>query len=238
MAINPKKLSLYAITGILAAVIVIAAVMTAGVQLPTTKASTGTLHVYIKDAPVELQYLYVTIDSLEVQNPDGTGWTTLTLTGNHEHFDLLALQDKTMGLAVQDLAVGSYNKIRLHVKDATAVFSDDPTEVDLKVPSEKIDILIKFEIKAEQPTSIIIDMTADSVAISNSNNLKPVIKATVIPPTENSPAIQGATTETTEPPTTTPPPTTDTPTETPVETPTTAPTLPSETPPATGTIQT
>ncbi len=211
MAINQKKLGLYATAGILAAVIVIAAIMTAGVQLPTSKASTGTLHVYIKDAPVTLQNLYVTIDSVEVQNSDGNGWTTLTFTGDAgpAHFDLLTLQDVAKDLTTQQLPAGNYAKIRLHVQDASAVFADNPeNEVTLTVPSGKIDIVVHFEIKADQTTQILIDMTADTLAISNSHNLKPVIKATVIPPTENLPTSQNQQIQTTEPPTTTPPPTT------------------------------
>ncbi len=251
MAINQKKLGLYAITGILAAVIVIAAVMTAGVQLPTqtnngnsgstnTQANTGTLRVYIKDAPVTLENLYVTIDSVEVQSQDGSGWTTLTFTGDTgpAHFDLLTLQEIAKDLATQDLPVGTYNKIRLHVQEASAVFSDSPDEVTLKVPSDKIDIIVKFEIKADQTTQVLIDMTADFVAISNSHNLKPVIKATVIPPEETSQSSQGVEALTTEPPTTTSPPTSEPPTETPTETPTTEPTLPTETPTTTSTADT
>ncbi len=236
MAINPKKLTLYAATGILAAVIVIAAVMTAGVQLPTSRASTGTLHVYIKDAPVDLTNLFVTIDSVEVQNSDGNGWTTLAFTGDVRtaNFDLLALQDVAKDLSTQQLPAGNYTKIRLHVEDASAIFSDNPDEVSLKVPSGKIDIIVHFEIKAEQATQVLLDMTADTVAISTSGNLKPVIKATVIPATENVPTNQGLQNRATEPPTITPPAPTETPIETPTETAPTS-TAPSETPSTTGT---
>jgi hypothetical protein len=86
--------------------------------------------------------------------------------------------------------------------------------VHLKVPSDKIDIIVKFEVKADATTQVIIDMTADWIAISNSHNLRPVLKATVLTYVEptNSPG---------EPPTTSTPEATPTtvPTETPENTP-------------------
>ena len=254
MAINPKRLGLYAFTGILAAVVVIAAVLGSGVQLPSTAvptnsnsgntqtlANTGKLQVYIKDAPVELSNLYITIDNVEVLNKDGNGWTKLDFTEGTEtvHFDLLILQDVTKDLSTAEIPAGDYSKIRLHVLSAAAVFSDDPeTEVPLKVPSGKIDIIVKFQIIEGETTQVILDMTADTVAISNSHNLKPTIKATVIPPEEPSSTPSSVAGAPTENPTTTPteasetPTETSTPTPTPTETPTTAPT---ETPAATPT---
>ena len=141
MAINPKRLGLYAFTGILAAVVVIAAVLGSGVQLPSTAvptnsnsgntqtlANTGKLQVYIKDAPVELSNLYITLDNVEVLNKDGNGWTKLDFTEGTEtvHFDLLILQDVTKDLSTAEIPAGDYSKIRLHVLSAAAVFSDDP----------------------------------------------------------------------------------------------------------------
>ena len=192
MAINTKKISLYVFAGIASAVIIIAAIFTSGIQLPSNSSSPnpitlGTLTVSIKDAPVQLSKLEVTIDSIEVQNQNN-GWTKLPFTEGTQtvHFDLLTLQDISKDLSTTQLPTGNYLKIRLHVKDATATFTDGKT-ADLKVPSDKIDIIVKFEIKEGATTKVLIDMTADSVAISNSNNLKPVLKATVTPPTDSNP---------------------------------------------------
>jgi hypothetical protein len=188
MATNAKKISLYVITGIAAAVILIAGVYTSGIKLPSNADSQnpitlGTLMVSIKDAPVELSKLEVTIDSIEVQSEKG-GWTKLPFVDGTQttRFDLLALQDISKDLSTTQLPVGNYLKIRLHVKDATATFTDGSI-ADLKVPSDKIDIIVHFQINEAATTKVLIDMTADSAAISNSHNLKPVLKATVTPPT-------------------------------------------------------
>jgi hypothetical protein len=53
---------------------------------------------------------------------------------------------------------------------------------DLKVPSGKIDIIIRFEIDSDETTYLLIDMEADWVAISQSNRLRPIFKATVAEP--------------------------------------------------------
>ena len=192
MAINTKKISLYVFAGIAVAVILIATVYTSGIRLPSNSGSQnpitlGTLTISIKDAPVKLSTLEVTIDSIEVQS-ENNGWTKLPFIEGTQtvQFDLLVLQDISKDLSTTQLPVGDYSKIRLHVKDATATFTDGKTTV-LKVPSDKIDIIVKFEIKEGATTKVLIDMTADSVAISNSNNLKPVLKATVTPPTDSNP---------------------------------------------------
>jgi Domain of unknown function (DUF4382) len=227
MAINTKKISLYVFAGIAAAVILIAAVYTSGIRLPSNAGSQnpitlGTLTVSIKDAPVQLSTLEVTIDSIEVQS-ENNGWTKLPFIEGTQtvHFDLLALQDISKDLSTTQLRTGDYSKIRLHVKDATATFADGKTAV-LKVPFDKIDIIVKFEIKEGATTKVLIDMTADSVAISNSNNLKPVLKATVTPPAPvstptESPSISAPTASPTE---TSEPTPTENPTPTPMPTPT------------------
>ncbi|MCL4430540.1 MAG: DUF4382 domain-containing protein [Chloroflexi bacterium] len=212
MAINTKKLSIYVIAGIAAAIIIIAAISTSGVHLPSNTqnpVTLGTLTVSIKDAPVQLSKLEVTIDSIEVQSQNNS-WINLPFIDGTQtvHVDLLTLQDISQDLSTTSLPTGNYTNIRLHVKDATATFQDGSV-VNLNVPSDKIDIIVHFQIKEDATTKVLIDMTADSVAISNSHNLKPVVKATVTDP---------ATSTSTE----TPGPAT--PTETPTPTPTEAPT--------------
>ena len=147
----------------------------------------GTLTVSIKDAPVQLSKLEVTIDSLEVQSKN-YGWVNLPFVEGVEsvHVDLLTLQDVSKELSTTQLPSGNYTNIRLHVKDATATY-ENGNVVPLKVPSDKIDVITRFEIKENTNTNLLIDMSADSVAISNSHNLKPVVKATVTSPVTPTP---------------------------------------------------
>ena len=165
---------------------------------------------------MDIKELWITLDGLEVQGKDG--WIELNFLDEEENvnFDLLKLEDTSKDLSVTQLPTGNYSKIRLHVKDASATFQDD-TIAELKVPSQKIDIIIKFEIQEDQNTEVLIDMTADWIAISNSHNLKPVLKATVTYsdtiPDQNTQKTQTPTETPTEEPTEPPEPT-----ETPEET--------------------
>ena len=177
MATNKKQVGTYATAGVIIAVLMIAAIFASGI-LPNQKM--GTLRVSITDAPVELKKLDVTINGLYVNSKDSDSWTPLNFVDNklEVNFDLLTLNNVIMDLSLQQIPAGSYSKIRLDVVKAEATFMDDTT-AELKVPPGHIDIIISFEIKADQETSLLIDMQPDTVAISNSNNFKPIIKATV-----------------------------------------------------------
>lgn len=166
-------------------IVIIAVVIVAffAMNLNTNSTQFGTLNVLITDAPVDLSKLEVTIDTIEVQSQNSS-WINLAFVNGTQSFrvDLLALQNITQDLSTTQIPVDNYTKIRLHVADAVATYEDDVTD-DLTVPSEKIDVIVHFEIKADTSTNVLLDMTADSAAISTSNNLKPVLKATVELPT-------------------------------------------------------
>jgi len=182
-----KKLAFY----LVAAVAVIAIILVAFFALsnfPTNiAAATGTLVVSITDAPVDLSKLEVTIDSLEVQSQSDS-WTDIPFIDGVQsvRVDLLSLQSISQDLSTTQLPAGNYTKIRLHVRDATATYEDGTTD-NLNVPSDKIDVIIHFEIEEKATTNVLIDMSADTASISNSHNLKPVLKATVVPSTASTP---------------------------------------------------
>lgn len=91
---------------------------------------------------------------------------------------MLALRNVTKDLSLAQIPTGNYSKIRSDVKTANATYTDG-TAVDLTVPPGHIDVIIKFEVTENQETKLLIDMQPDTVAISNSHNLKPILKATV-----------------------------------------------------------
>ena len=163
---------------------IIAIILVASFQFGAIQANqttTGTLTVSIKDAPVDLSKLEVTIDNIDVQSKDN-GWISIPFFVGVQsvRFDLLSLRDISQELSTTQIPAGNYTKIRLHVRDATATYKDGTTD-SLNVPSDKIDVIIHFEVKAASTTNVMIDMTADFVAISNSHNLRPVLKATIVP---------------------------------------------------------
>jgi len=84
---NGKRVGIYAVSGVLIAVMIIAGVLVSGIQLPS-KVNAGTLVVLITDAPVDLRDLNLTIGSLSIQDEDGH-WIDLELLEKPAYFNLL-----------------------------------------------------------------------------------------------------------------------------------------------------
>ncbi|UCE29640.1 MAG: DUF4382 domain-containing protein [Candidatus Bathyarchaeota archaeon] len=195
MTNNGKKTMLYATGGVLIAFLIIASLAISSLTIPglefpwfTTSsppvASAGTLAVLLIDSPVNLTHLNVTLDSISAHRPgyDNETWVSLAFVGNatEVYFDLLALRDVAMNLSITEIPPGNYTMIKMHIKSANATYADGNT-TDLDVPSEHIKVIIRFEIAEGETTTILIDMQADSVAVSHSKKLKPVLKAIVLP---------------------------------------------------------
>jgi hypothetical protein len=183
MGYDSRKLSLYGTTGVLVAALIIAGVVFSGLRLPTFVLNTGTLVVKLTDAPVELKHLNVTIANLSAQRiEDGNEtWENLSFVDGvpEVYVDILALQNITRDLSITEISPGNYTKLRMTITTANATYVNGET-VDLKVPPGRIDVKVHFEIKAGETTKLLIDMQADWVAISHSQNLRPVLKATVL----------------------------------------------------------
>jgi len=199
-----RKIGLRMALGILAAITIIGAVFVSGIQLPGIQAQTGKLNIYLKDAPVEVDALWINITALEVHktgDADGKGeWIQIDISNTFEEeedyleFDLLKYQDQAvLELAKAEAYTGTYNKIRVTVTTAETWSWDDSVEVDddlypedaedytispLKVPSNRIDVIIDFYIETEGEVTVTIDMQPDWIAIHN-GNLRPVMKAIV-----------------------------------------------------------
>ena len=114
MAVSKRKIGIYSVTGILAAVIIIVSIFASGLQIPLGSdnqgqmgSNMGTLSVSIKDAPVDLKELWITIDSLYVQSAQDDKWVELTLDADQPvEFDLLTLQDTSLKLSQDAISVG------------------------------------------------------------------------------------------------------------------------------------
>lgn len=187
MSANKKRIGIYATAGVATAIIIIAAISASGIQLPTNQNKTGTLLVSIKDAPVDLKELILTIDGLYILNSEDDKWTELTLKeGQSMTFDLLQLTGgNSLQLSEETVSAGEYSKIRLDVTEAIATYTDskgtEHTGESLKVPPGHIDIITSFSIGDNQVTGLMIDMQPDTAAISDSGNFKPIVKMTVTP---------------------------------------------------------
>jgi len=202
-----KKIGLRILAGFLVAITIIVAVFASGIQLPSTKIETGRLTVLLKDAPVDVDELWITVTDLEVHKvgEDDGEWIPIDFSVyyNELTFDLLEYQDengKVLELADVEIAEGTYNKIRMNVTKAWAWYylefdeNGDPVDVDengkptneemikkdpLKIPPDQIDVITKFYISNGVNVVVLIDMEPDWVSISNSNNLRPVLKASI-----------------------------------------------------------
>jgi Domain of unknown function (DUF4382) len=201
MEVSKRKIGIYSIAGVLAAVLIVVSLVASGVQLPTINPSgqqgnnppgLGTLVVSVKDKPVELSNLDLTITSVWIQvlsddedsEENNDGWTNLNLIeGDSIDFDLLSLRDTSIVLSTIQLSAGEYGKIRIYVSKAIATYADSTDELphieELKVPSGRIDVITKVTIEENMQTNLLIDMEPDATAISNSGNFRPIIKATL-----------------------------------------------------------
>jgi hypothetical protein len=134
------------------------------------------------DKPVELRNLNITVDWVRIQGD--AGWINLSLINSEPfYFDLLALQNVSETLSVTEIPSGNYSMIEMHVLTANATYPDE-TFTDLNVPSDVIKVLLKphMELEPEGKVTVLIDLQPEdlgSIAISNSTNLRPVIKAIV-----------------------------------------------------------
>jgi hypothetical protein len=203
MAANKRKIGIYSIVGIAAAIIIIASIFASGIELPDQliKPTTlGTLTVSIKDAPVDLQELWITINGVYIQSHQDDKWIELTLDADQSvEFDLLTLKDTSLQLSQDTIPAGDYSKIRLDVTSAIATYTDqkgeDHTGEILKVPPGHIDIITSFKVGSDQVTGLLIDMQPDTAAISQSGNFKPILKMTVTPiptPTPSPPPTESS----------------------------------------------
>ena len=181
---GPRTIGLRVAAGFLVAITIIVAVFAAGIQLPRTKIETGRLTVLLKDDPVELAELWINITDLGVHRVDGEdgGWITLDFSGEADflYFDLLEYQDdKVLDLASVEIATGTYNRIRMTIENANAIKTNGDIIDPLEVPPGHVDVITKFDIENGQNVVVLIDMEPDWVAISENNNLRPVLKASI-----------------------------------------------------------
>jgi hypothetical protein len=180
MSIGNRRIGLFGVSGVLIAAVIIAGFVVANNVFQVS--GKGTLTIQIMDKPVELKNLNVTIDSARIQDQDGN-WINLTLNEDPFYFDLLSLQNVSETLSSTEIPAGNYTMISMHVLTANATYLDNST-ANLNVPSDVIKVLLKPHLNLEDggQVTVLIDLQPDdlnSIAVSHSLNLRPVIKARV-----------------------------------------------------------
>jgi hypothetical protein len=190
MADAMHNVGYFAAVGTLFAILIIGALAVAGFRIPALRfpglSNKGTLTVKVMDAPADLVHLNITIDSLSIQKADDNEtWINLDLIdGEPIYFDLLALQNVTLTLSRTEIPTGNYTKIRMHALTANATYADGTTTPPLNlVANGKIDIILKPHLIMQSggAIAVTIDLEPETakIAISNSLNFKPTMKAMV-----------------------------------------------------------
>ena len=137
----------------------------------------GVLQLFLTDQPVELQEVWVTITNIEVHK---TGGAWIQFDASDENVDLLTLKNREELLQSAPLEEGKYTGIRLLVSEGHIIDSSNE-RCELKVPSEKIQIPLNFNIENGNETEVVLDFDAEKSihVVQTGNNerciLRPVI---------------------------------------------------------------
>jgi hypothetical protein len=180
MSTGIRQIGLFGVAGVLVAALIIAGFVIGDNVFQAS--GKGVLTIQIMDKPVELDHLNMTIDWARIQD-DAGNWYNLTLKTEPFYFDLLALQNVSETLSETEVPVGNYTMIWMHVLTANATYPDGSV-ADLRVPSGTIKVLLKPHLSLEDggQVTVLIDLQPEdlnSIAVSQSLNLRPVIKAVV-----------------------------------------------------------
>lgn len=162
-----------------------------------TEASNGVLSIKMTDAPFPLELVAeakITISRIEVRKKDSLSNESpyLIVSEAEKQYDLVKLVNGVTETLVEiDIPVGSYDLVRLYVKDAIVKLTDG-REFDLKVPSGAqtgIKVFVKpaIEVAGGLSSDLLLDfnLSRSFVPTGNMNapsgitgfNFKPVIKA-------------------------------------------------------------
>lgn len=181
-----KQISYFGAAGVLIAVVIIAGFV---VGNDLIRPVNGKLTIEIMDKPVELKHLNMTIDWVKIKD-DNENWYNLTIEDPNEqgtfYFDLLTLQNVSETLSITEIPEANYTAIWIHVLTANATYPDGNT-TKLEVPSDIIKVLLKpyLSLEGGGQVTVLIDLQPEdmeTIAISQSLNLRPVIKAIVPEP--------------------------------------------------------
>jgi uncharacterized protein DUF4382 len=175
---------------ILVGLAAVVACNTSDVTSPGPSASTG-LSIYLTDAPIDFKgvsAVNVGLTSVTLYPSDGGENVVLGPINGGYVINLLEFQNgHTTLLARKVVPDGSYDKIRIEIARAQIVYDDDmnpdtpDVTAEIKVPSDKVDLNVQFDVRQEEDMSITLDFDAqNSVQVNQTNGqnefiLRPVI---------------------------------------------------------------
>ncbi len=168
---------------------------------PASQPASGTIDVYVTDAPPEKNVTSVnlTISSLEVhlaaaemeqeqeqsesgnqtqeqeqeqEGGNGGEWITINISDNMSTFDLLKVKGIEEFFGSSEVAAGKYTQVRLIVvKAEVAVDNGEPQEAT--IPSGELKIVRPFTVESGETTTLLIDFDAErSVIFAGSGKIQ------------------------------------------------------------------
>ena len=119
--------------------------------------TSGTVYVYVRDAPAEWRQLNVVFSDIQVHRANAgneSGWIHLPLSS--PTIDFVALANLTRLLALDRAPAGKYTQLRLVVNSVDGILRDG-TPVTLIVPSGELKTTTPFDV----PGSGVVRVTLD-----------------------------------------------------------------------------
>ena len=123
----------------------------------------------------DFQSLSVSISKIGLQL-EGEAGRWIELDPEVEAVDLTLLQgDKAQEIWGGDVPEGQYTKVFIHVSDVSGVLRETGRPVDVKLPSEKLQISKPFEVTSDEVTSFVYDLTVVAAG-SPQSGIKYILK--------------------------------------------------------------
>jgi len=160
-----------------ALIIVFLAVLGCSSDNSMSNANGGNLQLFLTDKPIDLDQVWVTISEIDVHQTGGA-WQPFLQTS--KTMDLLTLKNTRSLIGSASLDKGTYTGFRLLVNEGH-VIDTSGQRCDLKVPSQKIEVPVNFEIQDQKSTQVVLDFNAEqSVHVTQTGNgeqciLRPVL---------------------------------------------------------------
>jgi len=156
-------------------------------ESPIPKSSTGTIKVFVTDAPGDVTAVNITVSEVEVHKAGvgGESGQWINLANQEETFNLIELQDISLLLAGGEVEAGKYTQLRMTVFDVIVKTEGGPDEgYQATVPSDKLKFVRPFTLEAGGEINLIVDIDASKSVLfpggkkgePNKVIFKPVVK--------------------------------------------------------------
>lgn len=156
-------------------------IVAAGGAFLLLRPATGSVSIYVKDAPAEWRHVNVTFSEVKVHEAsqgDDSGWQTISM--ENSTVDLAGLTNTSQLLGSSSVPAGRYTQIRLVVISATGLMTDG-TNVTFHVPSGELKTTHPFNITEGGARSFTIDIDLQHSIVQNPNGwtFKPVLGSVI-----------------------------------------------------------